>query len=224
MGAAQKFLFDNDFSPGAAEKDRPVAASEHALKLAEAESKGFSDGFAAAEKERVAEANRRTAVAFEQIGDGLDRLAKGLAAIESRLEAEAVEVAAAVGRKLASELIGREPFAEIAALATDCFKQLVTAPHVVVRVNDALLETAKERLGEAARTRGFEGRLVVLAEPDIALGDCRVEWADGGLNRDRGKTEAAIEDMVTRYVTACLPIAAPSPRGPILPDLGEIDR
>ena len=222
MGAASKFLFDADFSPGASEKDRPVPAAEHAMQLATAESKGFRDGFAAAEKERVAEAEQRTATAFEQIGDGLDRLADSLAAIESRLEAEAVEVAAAVGLKLAQELIGREPFAEIAALAADCFKQLVTAPHVVVRVNDALLTVARERLGEAARTRGFEGRLVVIAEPDITLGDCRIEWADGGLTRDIDKMEQAITEMVHRYVVARLPDPPPQPRGPILPELGEI--
>src|SRR6187455_3518630 len=42
-------------------------------------------------------------------------------------------------------------------------KQLSHAPHVVVRVNDALHETARNRLDEIARTRGFEGRLVVIA-------------------------------------------------------------
>ena len=47
---------------------------------------------------------------------------------------------------------------------------------------------------------GFDGRLVVLAEPDIAPGDCRIEWADGGLKRDRAATEAAIEEAVARYV------------------------
>ena len=131
MAAAKKFLFNADFAPGASEAERPIARAEHALQLAEAESKGFGDGFKAAEKERVAEAERRTAIAFEQIGDALDRLAQGLAAI-------------------APELIAREPFAEIANLATDCFKQLVTAPHIVVRFNDALLANAKQRLGDAA--------------------------------------------------------------------------
>ena len=38
---------------------------------------------------------RRTAIAFEQIGDALDSLARGLAAVEGRLETEAVELAAA---------------------------------------------------------------------------------------------------------------------------------
>jgi flagellar assembly protein FliH len=222
MSAAKRFLFESDFSPEALERERPIPASEHAVQLANAESKGFADGFAAAERERVAEANRRTAAAFEQIADGLERLARGLAAVENRLEAEAVEVAAAVGRKLACELVTREPFAEIATLATECFRQLVTAPHVVVRVNDALLATAKERLGEAARSRGFEGRLVVIAEPDIALGDCRIEWADGGVNRDSARTEASIVDMVKRYVAARMPEEPAPPRGPLLPELGEL--
>ena len=222
MSSATKYLFEADFSPAASEKERPIAPAEHALKLAEAESKGFADGFATAERERVAEAERRTAAAFEQIGDGLVRLSQGLAAVENRLEAEAVEVAAAVGHKLAADLMAREPFAEIAALATECFKQLVTAPHVVVRVNDSLLTVAKERLGEAARTRGFEGRLVVIAEPEIAVGDCRIEWADGGVNRNGEKTEATIAEMVRRYIAARAPDAPAQPRAPILPDLGEI--
>jgi flagellar assembly protein FliH len=222
MAPAAKFLFDADFAPGASEAERPVPAAEHALKLAEAESKGFGDGFNAAERERVAEAERRTATAFEQIGDALMRLSQGLAAIETRLEIEAVEVAAAVGRKLAAELVSREPFAEVAALATDCFKQLVTAPHIVVRVNDSLLTVARERLDETARTRGFEGRLMVIAEPNIALGDCRIEWADGGVNRDSEKVEAAIADMVRRYVTARTPERPAEPSAPVLPELGEI--
>ena len=42
----------------------------------------------------------------------------------------------------------------------------------------------------------------MLAEPGMALGDCRIEWADGGLARDRAATEAAIGEAVGRYVAA----------------------
>ncbi len=42
----------------------------------------------------------------------------------------------------------------------------------------------------------------MLAEPDIAPGDCRIEWADGGVKRDRAATEAAIAEAVARYVAA----------------------
>jgi flagellar assembly protein FliH len=200
VAAKAKFLFDLDLAPGAAAAERPVPPAEHAQKLAEAETQGFRDGFAAAEKEGTAVAARRTAVAFEQIGDALDRIARGLASVEQRIETEAVELAVAVARKLAPELVLREPLGEIAALATDCFKQLAACPHVVVRINDTLQEAARERLTAVAQRCGFEGRLVVLAEPEIAVGDCRIEWADGGVARDQAKTDTAIGDAVSRYL------------------------
>jgi flagellar assembly protein FliH len=193
MTAPAKFLFDVDFGTGPARSQGPVA-------LADAEARGYRTGHAAAQAEASVESERRAAAAFERIADALARLADGLPLIEQRLEAEAVEVAVAVATKLAPELIAREPFAELAALAADCFNHLVGAPHVVVRVNDALYAAARERLEEIARMRGFDGRLVVLAEPDIAPGDCRIEWADGGITRDRAKAEAAIAEAVARYV------------------------
>src|SRR6185312_9938096 len=158
MGAASsKFLFEVDFGSNANPAERPIAPADHAAKLTEAETKGFKDGYATAEKEQAAEAARRTAAAFEHIGDGIDRLARDLAAIERRLEADAIAVAVAVGRKLAPELLAREPFAEIAALAADCFRQLATTPHIVVRINEAQQQTAREQLEHLARTHGFEG-------------------------------------------------------------------
>ena len=73
---------------------------------------------------------------------------------------------------------------------------------MVVRVGADIYEAAKDKLEEIARARGFEGRLVVLAEPAMAPGDCRIEWADGGVARDRAATLAAIDDAVGRYVAA----------------------
>jgi hypothetical protein len=37
--------------------------------------------------------------------------------------------------------------------------------------------------------KGFEGRLVILGEPEIVRGDCHIEWADGGILRDRKALE-----------------------------------
>jgi flagellar assembly protein FliH len=195
MGSPAKFLFDNDF--GATEKVKSsVSLVDHATSLAEAEAAGVRKGLAAAK----AEAEQRTTAALERIAAALDLLGRGLSGVEARLETEAVEVAVAVAKKLAPELIAREPLAEILALASDCFRHLVAAPHVVVRVNDQLLDSTREKLDHTTRAGGFEGRLVVLAEPDIALGDCRIEWADGGIKRDSAATQAMIDEAVGRYI------------------------
>jgi flagellar assembly protein FliH len=204
MTAAAKFMFDTDFSGNAERKaaEPVITLAEHALKLAEAETAAHRRGYAEAQNDAAVEAGRRTAAALGQIGERLVTAIDALHAIETRLECEAVEVAVAVARKLAPALVAREPFAEISALASDCFAQLISSPHIAVRVNDALYAAAKEKLDDIVRARSFEGRLVVLAEPDIALGDCRIEWADGGINRDSAATDAAIGEAVTRYVAA----------------------
>ena len=201
MAAQPKFLFDTDFAP-AAEKRPAMTLSEHEARCAERESAAYQRGVAAAEARIEAHAQQMIAAALGTIGAGIEQLTRNLQALETRLENEAIEVAVAVGGKLAPELIAREPFAEIAALASECFQHLIAKPHVVIRVNDAVYETAKQQLEDIARARGFDGRLVVLAEPEIVPGDCRIEWADGGIGRDRQHIATTIGDAVARYVGA----------------------
>jgi flagellar assembly protein FliH len=201
MGATTKFLFDVDFAPSA-ERKPTMSLADHMLKIAEAEKIAYDRGYSAAQKDAKVESDRRTATALERIAAAITAGNSALKAIETRLECEAVEVAVAVGRKLAPALMAREPFAEIAALAADCFRQLVATPHIAVRVNDTLYSTTQEKLDEIMRSRGFEGRLVVLAESDIAPGDCRIEWADGGVNRDSAAADAEIGKAVTGYLSA----------------------
>lgn len=197
--ATAKFLFDEDFATGA----KPtITVVEAERRRADAESQAYRKGFAAGEIKAQGEATQRVAGALAVIADGLDRLNRALAGIEARLETEAVDVAVAVASKLAPELIAREPFAEISALATDCFRQIVTTPHIVVRVSADIHEMAKEKLEEIAASRGFEGRLLILADAELAAGDCRIEWSEGGINRDREATLNTINEAVARYVAA----------------------
>jgi flagellar assembly protein FliH len=215
MGSPAKFLFDNDFAKTGGGKPS-IALADHAAKLKDAENAGYARGFAAAAQAAKAEAEQRAAVALERIAAALTALNAGLSGVEARLESEAVEVALAVARKLAPALVAREPFAEISALAKECFRHLVAAPHVVVRVNDALQGTTARHLDEIMHACGFAGRLVVLAEPDIAPGDCRIEWADGGISRDSAGIGKAIDDAVARYVLARVFTApmTPNPENP----------
>ena len=201
MRTTAKYLFDLDFGRGPEGKPT-VPLTEHQDKLSEAEAAGYRNGFAVAEAQALTDSGRLTALALERLAGAFASLDQALRAVEARLEAEAVEVAIAVGRKLAPALMAQEPLAEISALARDCFRQIVSAPHVVVRVNDALYAATREKLDDILHTSGFEGRLVVLAEPDIAAGDCRIEWADGGLTRDRAAADAAIAEAVNRYIAA----------------------
>ena len=200
MGAPAKFLFDQDFS--STPRGHAANAADVARKVAEAEAQGARTGYAAGQADAAKETVRRNAVAMEDIARTLTGIASRLGEAEARIETEAVGIALAVARKLCAELASREPLAEMTALVADCLRHLVSTPHLVVRINDALYDDARARVETLARQSGFEGRLVILADPEIAHGDCKLEWADGGVTSDRAATESKIAELVGRYMAS----------------------
>src|ERR1700745_146327 len=202
MAAPAKFLFDTDFAAPDKAREKPATPAEIAQKIAAAEARAYRDGYEAAQREAKAESDRRAALALEEIGIAIKGIASRFSGIETRMETEAVDVAVAVARKLCSELIAAEPLGELSGLVSECFSHLVSTPHLVVRVNDQLYEAARERIERLAKPSGFQGRLVILAEPQIATGDCRIEWADGGVVLERAAIEAKIDELVGRYMAS----------------------
>jgi flagellar assembly protein FliH len=199
MKPAAKFLFNEDFTGG----EKPtITLVEHERRSADVEAVAHRKGFEAGQAQARAEAGERTAIALTLIADSMARLHGALSGIEAKLEIEAVQVAVSVARKLAPELVAREPLTEISALAGECFRQLVTTPQIAVHIGADIFDATREKLEDIARLRGFDGRLTVQPDAAIAQGDCRIEWTDGGVNRDTAATLAAIEEMVGRYVAA----------------------
>ena len=202
MAAPAKFMFDTDFAAPDRTREKSATAAEIAQTVAAAEARAYRDGYDAGQREAKAESDRRAALALEEIKISMQGIAARYAGVETRMETEAVDVAIAVARKLCGELVAAEPLSEIVGLIRECFAQLVATPHLVVRINEQLYEGAHERFERLAKQSGFEGRLIILAEPEIATGDCRIEWADGGVVLERAAIEAKINELVGRYMAS----------------------
>jgi flagellar assembly protein FliH len=204
MTAPRRFLFDTEF--GAPRKVEPVVptitVAEHEATLATAVADAHRRGMAQGRNDAEAQSRQAQAAALQKVAQAVAVLSADLHKLEERLEREAVDVAVAVAARLAPTLIDREPFAELESLARACFGQLRAVPHVAVRVADSAFETARVDLERIARESGFDGRLIVLADPDMSQGDVRIEWADGGIVRDRATVHAMIDDMVHRYLAS----------------------
>lgn len=82
------------------------------------------------------------------------------------------------------------------AAARECLAHARHAPHLAIRVHESLVETVEGKLSGLAREAGFAGRIVVLGDPDIALGDGRLEWADGGIAIERAELDEAVDRAV----------------------------
>jgi len=110
-----------------------------------------------------------------------------------------VELARAIGIKLAARLMAREPQAELDTLIAECLATLERAPHLVIRCHPDLTDRLQEITSKHMAAAGYDGRLIVMGDPEIPPGDGRIEWADGGLVRNMGVILAEIDKAIASY-------------------------
>jgi len=226
MAAPARFLFDTDFTrpeppPAPAEPPRPTIDLEQHLALmveteerarAEAFAEGHERGYEEGRADAEARAAERLADEAAALAVATGRLLGTLDAERLAIEARAVDLAVLAARKLAEHLIDREPLAEVRALLAECLGPLRKAPHLVVRIARVDADALKPHVDRIARETGFEGRIVILGEDEVGRGDCRIEWADGGILRDTDALAAEIGTTIARWFEARnSALAHPSP-------------
>jgi flagellar assembly protein FliH len=74
-----------------------------------------------------------------------------------------------------------------------------------------LLDPMKQRVDALAEAAGYEGRIVLLVDETIPDGDVRVEWADGGAERDSARLWRDVDAALKRLTDAPPPDAAARP-------------
>lgn len=71
---------------------------------------------------------------------------------------------------------------------------------MVLRVHDTLLDEVIKRLPQIKEQEAFNGKLIVIADETIHPGDCKIEWADGGLERLGNTLSQRLDDAMTRII------------------------
>lgn len=196
----RRFTFGDDLGrPEEARRaaaERADAAERAAADTAERE--GFARGVEAGRREAEEASARRMAEAAERLASGiaaaLDRIDRRADAIER----DAIDFFDALARKLAGQAVAGQPLGAVQEAAAEAFRHLRGVPHLAVRVNEALVDDVETLLRAMARERGFEGRVIVLGEPDVPAGDARIDWADGGVSGERRRIEAAVDAVLAR--------------------------
>jgi flagellar assembly protein FliH len=211
MAVAQKYLFDISFDgpstpSGAPLPSRgpatPAEPSFSRADLAAAETTARAEGHAAGRAEALAAHEAQLAAALTAIGEGLTALAAASEDMKSAGERQSLELCRAIIPKLFPSLVKSQGLAEIVALVARAMRELADEPRLVLRLPDALFAAAKPQLETLAASTSFAGKLVILGDEALAGADCRVEWADGGIERDLGRTWREVEAAIVRALTA----------------------
>ncbi|MEO6012584.1 MAG: FliH/SctL family protein [Devosia sp.] len=199
--APAKFRFDLDLGHRQ-ERNSVVTESALAALIDNARTEGRREGINEGERSATVRAAQRIAEAAERLADHTAALHAALDDNRHATITEAVDLAASVGRKLARHLLSEQPTAEIEALIADCLTSLNAVPHLVIRCHPELADATRDIASARIATSGFSGRLVVLGDPEMAMGDARIEWSDGGIVRDEAKLEAEIDARIQHFLSA----------------------
>jgi flagellar assembly protein FliH len=223
MAQAEKFLFETTFdaelrnaAPAKNAATAPTSFSEE--ELAKARCDAFAAGQAAGIEEARQATDHAAAQALATLAGQFEAAAAQLAETKEHRLRRAIEITVLMLRKLFPELSRRNALIETEALIKQCLAQLHDEPRVVIRVADALLDPLNNRVAALTEKTGFEGKVVLLADDTLSASDVRVEWADGGAERDTGCLWTEIEQMLDRALGKARPESAPQnetpPAGP----------
>lgn len=199
MSAPARFTFDLDLAK-TAENSRVMRDSEVERLLAEAEEKGYARGVEDGRNDAGIKATEALAAATEKLVGKTAQVGAAADKKHRELMADAAQLAVITARKLAANLIARQPLSEITALMEECLSSLGDVPHLVIRCHPDLADAIKPEAEKRIALSGFSGRLIIMGEPEISLGDARIEWVDGGVIRDLGEINAEIDQKLGEFI------------------------
>lgn len=218
---AVKYEFESLFAAPAREKEAeaPPAPTFSEDELNAARQAAYAEGLDAGRAEARSEIAAAAAAAAQTISVSVQAMVAEQQDSLTRVEDDAVRVAHAVARALAPALVAREPLAEIEGLVSECLTTCYAEPRLVVRVAEDLVDPVKEITDRLQHEQGFAGQIIILGDDRLAGDHCRVEWADGGAERDPAALRAEVDRLVDRHLNSQ---ARPSPTTE--PETAEADQ
>jgi len=222
MAISGKFLFDTSFdAPAQTKLEQPPAPKFSEAELHQAREEGHATGRAAGRAEARAEREELAARTLPAVAQALQGFAPMCERIEKQTLAWALTAALGMVRKLYPTLEQIQSVIEIEQMTVAALRDLEEEPRVVLRLPDTLIEEMRPRLAEISKQAGFGGRLLLIADETLGPGDCRLEWADGGIERQAQRIWAEIEQRVARSLAA-LSAGAVSSEAPATDDLDAL--
>ena len=190
MTTQTRFLFETSFDDSTADEAEEAKDAEAQSEVEEVPS--YSDeelnaareeAWASGREEGVSEAaeatERQMVAASTVIGERLGELFDNQTKSSAAAAQDAAKIAVMIARKIFPDLNQKNSLGEIGRLVEISLSRLMDEPRLTIHVNDSHRDPLTARIEELRQARGFEGKIVLLGDPTIPPGDCRVEWSRG---------------------------------------------
>lgn len=206
MSSNSKYLFDNEFGAASVPlKQEDKAPPPPPVLYTEAEKGQFctdahQEGFAAGRSEALIGIEATITQSLENMNVQLQQLSQSNETRLENIRCEAASLSLAIANNLAPSLIARLPEAEVIKMVEDCLVDLHDEPRIVVRATDPICAALSEKMGQLEQNSGFQGNIILLPDDSLTGSDCRIEWADGGVERNLENTTQKISKIIDRFI------------------------
>jgi flagellar assembly protein FliH len=194
----RKFMFDRSFDDASiihrAQERKPVLMKPEQVDALKKEcyDNGFEAGKVTGQNEQIIQLDEL----MLRVEQNILRLVDNLANIVREQDTQTRQLVLAIAKKILPDFTAKNGLQEIEALLGDTIRDMAREPRLVVRVHENMFDTVNERVQALATQRAYPGKVIVLADSEVASGDCRVEWADGGVERNTQSTWNKIQETI----------------------------
>ena len=216
MAAPKKFLFDTIFDEETQVREEkkkepegpPLVHTEQALIDAVDQMRQATQesAFAEGRDAGIGEVRDATEVhatkALEAISAALPALLELRQSIIRDAHQKATALALQIGTKLAEEVLRTHPVDQVTKMIADALEEIGGGvdKRIMVRVNPQLMEALSPRVEAMRQQAGATGELLLIPDESLDGSACRVEWPEGGADRDPATVASEIEEAVHRYL------------------------
>ena len=198
MSPSHKFTFDTEFrGPSDVVSDAARARQKKTLTTEEIETMRASaeaQGTQAASVRATENLDRTAAALVVALRAALD---SSHAEIEA-VRAEAALLAMAAAKRIAPAALAALPAGDVENALREAMHQAIGEPRITLRAAPDVIAALEGKVADIAHEEGYDGRVMMAADPAIAGADCRIEWRGGGSERSEAAIEAALDALIAR--------------------------
>jgi flagellar motor switch protein FliG len=195
----KKFMFERSFDDVSiaqrAVERKPVLMKPEQIDALKKE--GYDAGYDAGHQAGQQDQAALLAAIMARVEQRLDAFMKTMGEIAQQQDEYTRKAVLAIARKILPAFSAKNGMEEIEAVLSETIRDMAREPRLVVRVNESEFDAINEKVQAIATQRAYSGKVIVLADAEVAAGDCRIEWADGGVERDTNATMQTIEQTIT---------------------------
>jgi flagellar assembly protein FliH len=160
----------------------------------------FKQGIQEGKAEIMAGIEREISATLDTIALKIDILINGHKKWSDSITEETIKFAHAIMKKLAPQLAQGSELPEIENAIKNALSFLNKQPKVTVQISNNLRQPLQEKILLMSSRTGFEGEIVLVDDPNIATGDCKLNWDSGEMERSISNTWKQIDSIIERVI------------------------